>query len=96
MIRRRNHIDDKTVQLVFAKTRGRCFYCWTVLPEDTLILDGQGKAVSSHRNWHVEHVVPVSRGGTDRIENLLPSCKECNMAKRTMTADEFVEAHDPA
>lgn len=37
----------------------------------------------------VEHVVPRSRGGSNRISNLTLSCGPCNKAKGAMTAEEF-------
>ena len=37
----------------------------------------------------VEHVVPRSRGGSNRITNLALSCHECNQAKGNQTAEEF-------
>ena len=37
----------------------------------------------------VEHINPRSRGGTNRISNLAFSCRDCNIEKGTMTAEEF-------
>jgi hypothetical protein len=37
----------------------------------------------------VEHIIPKSRGGTDRVSNLTLSCKSCNRNKGDMTAEEF-------
>jgi len=37
----------------------------------------------------VEHIVPKSRGGTDRISNLTISCSKCNQRKGNKTAEEF-------
>lgn len=37
----------------------------------------------------VEHIVPKSRGGSDRVSNLTLSCQKCNQKKGNMTADEF-------
>lgn len=37
----------------------------------------------------VEHIVPKSRGGTDRITNLTLSCNPCNQKKDNLTAEEF-------
>lgn len=37
----------------------------------------------------VEHIVPKSRGGTDRVSNLTLSCVECNQKKGPKTAEEF-------
>ncbi len=37
-----------------------------------------------------DHAVPLSRGGSDDIDNILPACKPCNSAKSAKTADEFI------
>jgi len=37
----------------------------------------------------VEHIIPKSRGGTDRIDNLCIACGPCNDKKDNMTAAEF-------
>jgi hypothetical protein len=37
----------------------------------------------------VEHIVPKSRGGSDRVSNLTLSCHRCNQAKGNRTAAEF-------
>ncbi len=38
-----------------------------------------------------EHRVPMSRGGLNRITNIVPACHACNMAKGSATEQEFVE-----
>ncbi len=37
----------------------------------------------------VEHIVPLSRGGSNRVSNLALACRPCNQAKGTQTAEEF-------
>lgn len=37
----------------------------------------------------VEHIVPRSRGGSDRVSNLTLACRACNQAKGDRTAAEF-------
>lgn len=32
-------------------------------------------------NGHCDHLIPLSKGGTDSIDNLVWSCKECNLKK---------------
>lgn len=37
----------------------------------------------------VDHVFPVSKGGTHSATNLLPACGRCNSAKRDRHIDDF-------
>jgi 5-methylcytosine-specific restriction endonuclease McrA len=40
-------------------------------------------------NYHLEHLVPLSKQGTNIIENLAISCPECNLRKAIKTYKEF-------
>ena len=37
----------------------------------------------------VEHIIPKTRGGSNRVSNLTIACKECNQRKGNQTAEEF-------
>lgn len=37
---------------------------------------------------HVDHIVPVARGGTDDLENLVCSCSTCNLGKGAGQTDD--------
>ena len=37
----------------------------------------------------IDHVVPVSRGGSNHLRNLVPACKRCNSAKGDKTWGEW-------
>ena len=37
----------------------------------------------------IEHIVPKSRGGSNRVSNLTLACHECNQTKGNKTAEEF-------
>jgi len=39
----------------------------------------------------IDHVKPFSKGGSDRIENLMPCCRKCNTAKGKLTLTRFRE-----
>lgn len=44
------------------------------------------------RDWHADHVIPISRGGFDILENLRPTHPSCNCSKnaRVDYSDPFV------
>jgi hypothetical protein len=56
-------------RLVFAKTAGRCIYCWDELD---FIWD-----------FVCDHYIPLSRGGADDHSNLVPACYFCDNRKRS-------------
>jgi len=56
--------------------RGICHYCHNVFPPDELTMD---------------HVVPITRGGTSTRGNLVPACKECNNRKKYLLPLEWEE-----
>ena len=39
----------------------------------------------------IDHLTPISRGGTGELSNLASSCRSCNARKRDLTVDEFIE-----
>ena len=59
---------------VFHRDDGKCAYC------------GDAKA----ERYELDHIVPRSRGGTDRVSNLVVSCHDCNDAKGNLPVTEFL------
>lgn len=37
-----------------------------------------------------DHIIPLAKGGTDDISNIIPACKSCNCKKHTRTIGEFL------
>jgi 5-methylcytosine-specific restriction endonuclease McrA len=37
----------------------------------------------------IDHRIPLTRGGSNLIDNILPACRRCNRRKGTMTEGEF-------
>jgi 5-methylcytosine-specific restriction endonuclease McrA len=38
---------------------------------------------------HIEHVVPISKGGPHSIGNIIPACKDCNFSKRDSEVESW-------
>lgn len=43
----------------------------------------------SYSLWHLDHFTPISRGGLNKIENLVPTCHRCNTMKNDLDGHEF-------
>lgn len=46
-------------------------------------------------DYHVDHYIPLSRGGTNWPDNIVLACPECNLAKGNMMPQEFIESYLP-
>lgn len=42
-----------------------------------------------HGHYQIEHVLPLTRGGSNDIDNLLLTCPRCNTSKRDRTFSEW-------
>jgi 5-methylcytosine-specific restriction endonuclease McrA len=67
-------ISHETIIKIIKKYNGKCAYC--------------NKDCSD--NFHIDHKVPLSRGGGNEFENLALSCPRCNFSKKDKTDVEFV------
>ena len=61
-------------QEIYQKYNGHCAYC--------------GREIA-FRDMQVDHLIPKANGGTDDMDNLMPSCRSCNHYKRAETLESF-------
>jgi 5-methylcytosine-specific restriction endonuclease McrA len=61
------------IQRQYDSQKGKCWYC--------------GKKVGN--KYHVDHRVPLSRGGSNAPENLVVSCPKCNLSKHDRLPHEW-------
>lgn len=65
--RPRKSIPDNVRVAVMARDGRVCAYC--------------GKTIGMRTSFHLDHVIPYSRGGDTSVENLVVACVRCNGAK---------------
>jgi 5-methylcytosine-specific restriction endonuclease McrA len=67
--------DEDDITLICEELDDCCYYC--------------GEYVGS--NFHKDHMVPISRGGTHWPSNMTIACETCNLDKHNKTVNEFLE-----
>lgn len=70
MAAKRKSLSKKFRFEVFKRDGFRCSYCGRTPPEAIL---------------HVDHVIPVSEGGSDKLDNLVTACDACNLGKSNIS-----------
>jgi hypothetical protein len=53
-------------------------------------LTGVDIDINDTKSYNFDHIIPVSRGGTNTLDNLGICTKQANQAKNNMTPDEFI------
>lgn len=71
-ITERKTFSKEEKEFIKLKTGGKCGHCGKKLTDE---------------NTTVDHIIPVSKGGTNKEENLVCLCKDCNVDKSDMLAD---------
>lgn len=64
---------SKHVTAMLIAQSGRCFYCLAELTD----------------MYHVDHVIPLSRGGSNSPDNLVLACPFCNTSKGNRSLEEW-------
>ena len=68
------HFSYDDVGFLWNKQNGNCHYCHSSLKD---------------YGWHIEHVIPLSRGGSNSSENIVLACVTCNLSKGSKTPSEW-------
>ncbi|RKI35865.1 HNH endonuclease [bacterium D16-51] len=63
-------------QDVYLKTEGHCYLCGEFVGFDS---------------FEVEHKIPLSKGGTNELDNLFCACHCCNSIKHDIYPEDFLE-----
>jgi hypothetical protein len=61
------------IQRLYELQEERCAYC----------------GITLHGEYHADHMMPVSRGGSNWPDNLALTCSDCNLSKGAKTLDEW-------
>ena len=74
-IKRKSYSDEQR-KIIYNKSNGRCELCGQRLLLENMTLD---------------HIVPLSLGGEDDMENLQATCFACNQFKSNILPEDFMD-----
>ncbi|MBA2869985.1 5-methylcytosine-specific restriction endonuclease McrA [Anoxybacillus calidus] len=75
-----NEVTLDEVKRIFRAFDGLCIYCG---------------AQETDEPFHLEHVIPLGKGGRHHASNLVISCPSCNRAKHDKPIVTFYYEHEP-
>jgi len=73
-------LTDAARTQIKLKAEEICTYCRR---QGTFWEDADGEP------WHMDHVIPLERGGSIGLDNVALSCRACNMDKGNQTPSEW-------
>lgn len=73
-----NTITKTSLALLLSKQNDKCYYCGTHLDFNIKF------------SVHLDHYIPISKGGAHSIDNVVFSCKMCNLKKSDSMPETFL------
>lgn len=67
------HLTTADIRRQYDRQRGHCYWCRGALDE----------------KYHVDHVIPLSRGGANDPSNIVIACAPCNLSKGAKLPEEW-------
>jgi len=74
-----HNVSPKTRAFVIERDKKTCAYCERLCSNFDLVLD---------------HVIPRSTNGSDKSENLVVSCRRCNLKKSDFSLEDFIKRNN--
>jgi transposase-like protein len=64
---------EQDIKIIYDLQNGYCLYCGCLLLDE----------------YHADHFIPLSKGGTNGRENLVCACPKCNLSKHALMPNEW-------
>ena len=75
IVKRKSFTSSERVA-IYDRNHGRCAICGRYVP---------------FADFTVDHIIPISKGGTNNMDNLQCACKTCNMIKQDILPEDLME-----
>ena len=68
------------IRALYKFQEGKCFYC----------------EIGLNNKFHIDHYIPISKGGDNFIQNIRLACADCNLRKSNKLPNAIIERANPA
>lgn len=79
-LREGDKISSKDTQLFLKQSNNKCYWCDTVIN------------TKNSKSYHLDHYIPLAKGGENSIQNIVLSCPSCNLSKGAKDPIEFANS----
>lgn len=73
---KRKSFNTKERIFIYNRNKGKCAICGEFVPFD---------------EFTVDHIIPLSKGGTNKLNNLQCTCKTCNLVKQDILPKDLMD-----
>lgn len=73
-LRKSAHVEDVDIRALYEAANGKCFYC---------------RCDVGFHDMHIDHFIPIAKGGRHESSNLRVSCPRCNLSKGAKLPEEL-------
>lgn len=64
-----NHLSINTIRFLLEQYKYKCYYCNSSIKH------------KEKNSYHIDHYIPISKGGNNDTSNLVIACPSCNLSK---------------
>ncbi len=73
--KQRGEFKPKDIRKINELQDGKCFYC----------------DIELNNKYHIDHFIPISKGGVNTPDNLRLACSDCNLRKHAKMPEDFLK-----